>query len=274
MGKAMNGRRVLVTGAGTGIGREIALEFARQGAKVVLHYAHSNEGALSAVREIESGGGQAISLKADLREVEEAKRLASMAVDYLGGIDVLVNNAGITMTLEFEKITPEQFDTLYNVNVKSHFFLIQSVLPYMLQQQKGAIINLSSVHGIRGYIGHSVYAGTKGAIIAYSRELAVELAPHGIRVNVIAPGLIPVENHFKVLGTDDVTSQGKLLPCGFVGTPLDIAKTAVFLSSDDARYIIGQTIVVDGGTTSWMAFNTDYSQIGDLRLGQGYVPGI
>lgn len=271
----MDGKRVLVTGAGTGIGREIALEFARQGAvKVVLHYAHSSEGALSAVREIESNGGQAISLKADLREVEEAKRLATVAVEYLEGIDVLVNNAGITMTLEFEKVTPEQFDTLYNVNVKSQFFLIQSVLPYMLQQQKGAIVNLSSVHGIRGYIGHSVYAGTKGAIIAYSRELAIELAPRGIRVNVIAPGLIPVENHFKVLGTDDVTSQDKLLPCGFVGTPLDIAKTAVFLSSDDARYIIGQTIVVDGGTTSWMAFNTDYAQIGDLRLGQGYVPGI
>ncbi|MEI6901481.1 MAG: SDR family oxidoreductase, partial [Bacteroidota bacterium] len=139
---------------------------------------------------------------------------------------------------------------------------------------KGAIINLSSVHGVSACKGHSVYAGTKGAIIAYTRELAVELAPLGIRINVIAPGAVPVDNHYKAAGDEiDLSGLGDLIPCGFAGTPLDIAKVAIFLASDDARYIIGQTIVVDGGTTSWMSFSEGYKEIG-LRLGKGYVPGL
>jgi NAD(P)-dependent dehydrogenase (short-subunit alcohol dehydrogenase family) len=269
----MKNKKVLVTGSGTGLGREIALEFARHGADVVLHYAHSAEGANSAVEEIRQAGGNAIALKADLRYVDQAIKLASDAIDFLGGLDVLVNNAGITLTLEFEKVTPEQFDTLYNVNVRGPYFIMQTVLPTMIKQGGGAIINLSSVHGIRAYKGHSVYAGTKGAIIAHTRELAVELAPLGIRINAIAPGAVPVENHFKAAGTDDMRGLGKLIPCGFHGKPLDIAKVAVFLASDDARYIVGQTIVVDGGTTSWMSFSEEFRDTG-LRLGKGYVPGI
>ena len=240
---------------------------------VVLHYAQSADGALSAVKEIEMAGGKATAIQADLREVDQAKKLASGAIDFLGGLDVLVNNAGITMTLEFEKVTPQQFDALYNVNVRSPFFIIQTVLPAMIRQGGGAIINLSSVHGIRAYKGHSVYAGTKGAIIAYTRELAVELAPVGIRINAIAPGAVPVENHYKAAGSDDMSGLGKLIPCGFHGKPLDIAKVATFLASDDARYIVGQTIVVDGGTTSWMSFSEEFRDTG-LRLGKGYVPGL
>lgn len=269
----MKNKKVLVTGSGTGLGREIALEFARQGADVVLHYAHSADGANSAVEEIRKSGGKATALKADLRYVDQAIKLASDAIDFLGGLDVLVNNAGITLTLEFEKVTPEQFDTLFNVNVRGPYFIMQTVLPTMIKQGGGAIINLSSVHGIRAYKGHSVYAGTKGAIIAHTRELAVELAPLGIRINAIAPGAVPVENQFKAAGTDDMSGLGKLIPCGFHGKPLDIAKVAVFLSSDDARYIVGQTIVVDGGTTSWMSFSEEFRDTG-LRLGKGYVPGI
>ena len=269
----MKDKKVVVTGAGTGLGRETALEFARQGAVVVLHYSHSDDGAQSAVKEIRQAGGKAMALQADLQQVDQAKKLALDAINFLGGLDVLVNNAGITMTQEFEKVTPEQFDLLYNVNVRGHYFLIQTVLPTMVKQGGGAIINFSSVHGIRAYKGHSVYAGTKGAIIAYTRELAVELAPLGIRINAIAPGAVPVENQFKAAGTDDMSDLGKLIPCGFHGKPLDIAKVAVFLASDDARYIVGQTIVVDGGTTSWMSFSEEFRQTG-LRLGKGYVPGL
>lgn len=269
----MKGKKVLVTGSGTGIGREIALEFARRGADVVLHYAHSADGALSAVEEIRSAGGKAMAIKADLNDVNQAIMLATQAVEFLDGMDVLVNNAGITMTLEFEKVTPEQFEMMYNVNVRAQFFITQTILPAMIKQGGGAIINLSSVHGISACKGHSVYAGTKGAIIAYTRELAVELAPLGIRVNVIAPGAVPVENHQKAAGDMDLSGLGDLIPCGFAGTPLDIAKVAVFLASNDARYIIGQTIVVDGGTTSWMSFSEGYKEIG-LRLGKGYIPGI
>ena len=269
----MSGKKVLVTGSGTGLGREIALEFARQGAAVALHYAHSADGALSAVEEIVSAGGKATAIKADLSDVNQATRLAMEAVEFLGGIDVLINNAGITMTLEFEKVTPEQFDLLYGVNVRGQFFVLQTLLPAMIKQGGGAVINLSSVHGISANKGHSVYAGTKGAIIAYSRELAIELAPLGIRINVIAPGAVPVENHYKAAGDMDLSGLGDLIPCGFAGKPIDIAKVAVFLASDDARYIVGQTIVVDGGTTSWMSFSEGFREIG-LRLGKGYVPGI
>ena len=271
--RKMEGKKVLVTGSGTGLGREIALEFARQGATVVLHYSHSSDGAESAVKEIQSAGGIAKAIKADFSEVDQAIQLTLDAIDFMGGLDVLVNNAGITMTLEFEQVTPKQFDTVYNVNVRAQYFIIQTALPAMAKQGGGAIINLSSVHGIRAYKGHSVYAGTKGAIIAYTRQLAIELAPRGIRINAIAPGAVPVENHFKAAGSDDVSGLGKLIPCGFPGKPLDIAKVAIFLASDDARYIVGQTIVVDGGTTSWMSFSEEFRDTG-LRLGKGYVPGL
>lgn len=273
MSKKMKGKKVLVTGAGTGLGRETALEFAREGAHVVLHYAHSNESANSAVQEIRQLGGIATAIKADLQGAEESIRLAREAVEFLGGMDILVNNAGITMTLEFDKVTPEQFDTLYNVNVRAQFFIMQTIVPVMEATGGGAIINLSSVHGIRACKGHSVYAGTKGAVIAHTRELAIELAPRGIRINAVAPGAVPVENHYKAAKENELAGLGKLIPCGFEGSPLDIAKTIVFLASDDARYIIGQTIVVDGGTTSWMSFSEGFKDTG-LRLGRGYVPGL
>lgn len=269
----MTGKKVLVTGSGTGLGREIALEFGRQGADVVLHYAHSEEGAASAVAQLVREGRRATAIKADLNRVEEATRLADEAIGFLEGVDVLVNNAGISMTLEFEAVIPEQYDIVYNVNVRAQYFILQRVVPVMISQGGGAVINLSSVHGLRACKGHSVYAGTKGAIIASSRELAVELAPRGIRVNVIAPGAVPVENQFKAAGTDDFSGLGNLIPCGFAGTPLDIAKAAVFLASEDARYIVGQTIVIDGGTTSWMSFSEGFHDTG-LRLGKGYVPGL
>ena len=268
----MKDKKVLVTGSGTGLGREIALEFARRGAKTALHYAHSSAGAESAVQEILAFGGQAKAFCADFTDVQQVKRLTNEAIEYLGGIDVLVNNAGATMTLEFEDVTPEQFDTLYSINVRAQFFALQTALPTMLKQGGGAVVNLSSVHGFRACKGHSVYAGTKGAIIAHTRELAVELAPRGIRVNAVAPGAVPVENHFKA-GLGDISEMGKVIPCGFAGTPLDIANVVIFLASDQARYIAGQTIIVDGGTTSWMSFSEGFHETG-LRLGKGYVPGL
>lgn len=269
----MKGKKVLVTGAGTGLGREIALEFAREGATVVLHYSSSFMGAKTAVEEIQNRKGKATAIKADLSDVIQSQYLVKKAIDFMGGIDVLVNNAGITLTLEFEQVTPEQFDKMYNVNVRAQFFITQIAVQTMIKQGTGVIINLSSIHGLRACKGHSVYAGTKGAIISYTRELAVELAPKGIRINSIAPGAVPVENHFKIAGTNDFSGLDESIPCGFSGTPLDIAKIAVFLATDDARYIVGQTIVADGGTISWMSFSQDFKDIG-LRLGQGYLPGL
>ena len=269
----MQGKRVLITGAGTGIGREVALEFAREGAAVALHYAHSADGAESAVAEIEGTGGQAAAFKADFTDVNAVKQLANQGVEFLGGLDVLINNAGITMNLPFEDVTPEQFDTLYNVNIRAQFFLTQATLRQLIESQ-GIVINLTSIHAFEAYPEHSVYAGTKGAIVAYTRELAIELAVKGVRVNAIAPGAVEVENHYKVVPDYDPKANGEMIPCGFEGVPLDIARVAVFLASDDARYIVGQTLIVDGGTTSWMPFNDDFRKRGDVRFGKGYVPGI
>ena len=269
----MQGKRVLITGAGTGIGREVALEFAREGSAVALHYAHSADGAESAVAEIEGTGGQAAAFKADFTDVNAVKQLANQAIEFLGGLDVLINNAGITMNLPFEDVTPEQFDTLYNVNIRAQFFLTQATLRQLIESQ-GIVINLTSIHAFEAYPEHSVYAGTKGAIVAYTRELAIELAVKGVRVNAIAPGAVEVENHYKVVPDYDPKANGEMIPCGFEGVPLDIARVAVFLASDDARYIVGQTLIVDGGTTSWMPFNDDFRKRGDVRFGKGYVPGI
>ncbi len=273
--KRMEGKRVLVTGAGTGIGRGIALEFCRQGADVVFHYSHSRDGAAAAVEEARrEGAAKVTALPADFRQPEGALGLARQALDFLGGVDVLVNNAGITMNLPFEEVTLQQFDTLYSVNIRSMFFLTQAVARRMIGQGGGVVVNVSSVHAFEGYQEHSVYAGTKGAIVAFTRQLAVELAPKGIRVNGVAPGAVEVENHHAVIPNYDAEAMGNLIPAGFVGQPRDIAKVVAFLASDDARYIVGQTIIVDGGTTSWMPFGDGFRKPMGCFFGKGYVPGL
>lgn len=269
----LKGKRALVTGAGTGIGREIALEFARQGADVVFHYSSSPKGAESAAAEAAGLGVRAISAQANFNDVGQVRRLADEALAFLGGVDVLVNNAGITMNLPFDDVTPEQFDTLYHVNVRAQFFLTQRLVG-ALESSRGVVINLTSVHAYEGMREHSVYAGTKGAIVSYTRTLAIELATRGIRVVGIAPGGVWVENTTKVMGQTNPEEHGSNIPCGFVGLPPDIANVAVFLATDDARYILGQTLVVDGGTTAWLPFGEQWKAPINARFGQGYVPGI
>ena len=272
----MKGKRVLVTGAGTGIGRGIALEFARSGAVVALHYSHSAKGADSAVAEIRAAGGTAASFAADFRSRGEVRALARDALAFLGGIDVLVNNAGISLTLPFEDVKDDQFDVLYAVNVAAPFFLTQALLPGLRASRPSAVINISSIHALEGCPEFSAYAGTRGAIVSFTRELAIELAPLGIRVNAIAPGATDVENHRALAPGADLAAAGRQIPVGFLGEPRDIGQAAVFLSSEAARCIVGQTIVVDGGTTSWMPFGEQFRERSNPahRLGQGYVPGM
>jgi NAD(P)-dependent dehydrogenase (short-subunit alcohol dehydrogenase family) len=273
------GKKALVTGSGTGIGREIALEFARQGADVVLHYAHAAAGAESAVAEIQAIGRKAAAFKADFDSVAEVVKLAENAIAFLGQVDCLINNSGITFNRPFGRVTQEQFDRLYHVNVRAQFFLTQRVTEEMLKHGGGAVVNITSIHGVSGAPEHSVYAGSKGAIIAYTRTLGVELAHKGIRVNAIAPGCVPVENYAKVMGAtfDPVATTEwakNAIPVGHVGTPLDIGKLAVFLCSEDAEFIVGQTIVVDGGTTSLMSLISDFRNESTARFGIGYLPGV
>ncbi len=272
------GKRALVTGSGTGIGREIALEFARQGADVVLHYAHSGQGAESAVEEIRSLGRRSTVFPADFNKIEQLSALAKQAIDFLGGIDCLVNNSGITFNKPFLQVTPEQFDVLYHVNVRAQYFLTQYVARDMLGHGGGTVCNLTSIHGLQGAPEHSVYAGTKGAIIAQTRTLGVELAHQGIRLNAIAPGWVTVENYSRAIPGFNAESANESardsVPVARAGTPLDIARLAAFLCSDDAEFIIGQTLVADGGTTALMSLISDFRHESSNRFGTGYIPGI
>ncbi len=247
------GKKALVTGAGTGIGREVALEFARQGADVVLHYAASRPGAESAVAQIKALGRNTCAIQADLGKVEECFRLVDEAHTFLGRLDILVNNAGITEVWDFMNVTPQQFDYLYHVNIRGEFFCAQRAAHYMLQSGGGAIVNLTSVHGFAGMPGHSVYAGTKGAIMAWTREVGIELAAKNIRVNAVAPGWIEVESHYTKYQNYDVNEGGRKIPRGRVGQPIDVARACVYLASDDADFVVGHTMLVDGGTIALMS---------------------
>ena len=274
--KKMQGKRVLVTGSGTGIGRGVALGFAEAGADVVFHYAHSRQGALTAVEEARKMGVKAEAFKADFGsdDVDKIKNMAGDAIDFLGGIDIIINNAGIGMNMPFEKITAEQFDIIYNVNVRAMFFLTQACVTSMIANRSGVIINISSIHAFESLPGFSVYAGTKGAIVSYTRQLAIELAPKGIRVNAIAAGSIEVQSHYKDIPGYDPADIGRTIPVGFEGNPKDIANVAIFLASDEARYIVAQTLVVDGGTISWIPFSEQFREHRPDAIGKGYVPGI
>jgi NAD(P)-dependent dehydrogenase (short-subunit alcohol dehydrogenase family) len=276
--RRFEGKKVLVTGSGTGIGRGIALEFAREGADVALHYAHSDAGAKSAAEEIVAMGRRATVIQASFEDVDEVVRLGAEATAFLGGIDCLVNNSGITFNKPFVKITREQYDTVFNVNIRAQFFLTQHVVQHMLNNGGGAIVNLTSIHGVQGAPEHAVYAATKGAIIAFTRTLGVELAHKGIRVNAIAPGWVMVENHRKIF--PGYTEEGALegarnsVPLGRPGFPKDIARLALFLCSEDAEYIVGQTIIADGGTTALMSLISDFRSESSARCGLGYVAGV
>lgn len=249
--QTLSSKKALITGAGTGIGREVALEFARQGADVVLHYAHSRDGAEAAVIACRDAGVQAAVCQADLGQPDACFALVDWAITTLGGLDILVNNAGVTEKGGFLEVSPTQFDRLYEVNVRGQFFCAQQAVRHMLPRGRGALINLASIHAFGGIPGHAIYAGTKGAICAWTRELAIELAPT-IRVNAVAPGWIDVPRQYLSPGYDPARAKTQV-PSGRAGTPLDVAKACAYLASDDAAYMTGHVLVVDGGSTAWMS---------------------
>jgi glucose 1-dehydrogenase/3-oxoacyl-[acyl-carrier protein] reductase len=274
----LQGKKALVTGSDTGIGREIGLEFARQGADVVFHYVQKESDVAPAIAEVTSMGRRAAAFQADFDSVEQAIALAEQANEFLDGINCLVNNAGVTMNRPFLKVTPEQFDKMFHINFRGQYFVTQKVVEHMLQRGGGVICNMASVHGLQGVPEHSVYAATKGAIVAYTRSLAVELAYRGIRVNAIAPGWVTVENYFKCIPgfTEEMAAEVgyKAIPVARCGAPIDIARLAAFLCSDDASFIIGQTIVADGGTTALMSLVSDFRKESTNTFGKGYIPGV
>jgi NAD(P)-dependent dehydrogenase (short-subunit alcohol dehydrogenase family) len=263
---SLEGKLVLVTGSGIGIGLGIALEAARQGADVALHYASHGQGALEAVAQIEALGRRAIAIQADLREVSECFRLVDEAAAYLGGLDGLVNTAGVTITQDFLETSEDLFNRTFNLNIRGQFFCTQQAVRHMTQRGAaiqagqpdrpwagGSVVNISSVHGSVGCPGHSVYASTKGAINAWSRELAVELTAVHIRVNVLAPGSVEVPHYWDINPSYSRALGNSMVPWGRVGLPADMGYMAVFLLSDASEFLTGQVINMDGGLTAKMA---------------------
>jgi glucose 1-dehydrogenase/3-oxoacyl-[acyl-carrier protein] reductase len=251
----LDGRVALVTGAGIGIGQGVAIELAKRGAQVAVHYSRSRVGAEETIRQIEADGGTCQLLTGDLRQVDECSRVVDETVAAFGGIDILINNSGVTRAKAFLETTEEIYDEQLDLNMKGYFFCAQRAVPVMEERGKGVILNMTSVHGAGGAANHAAYAATKGAVIAFTRSLAIELAPRKIRVVAIGPGLIEVPRYF-----DDpayTSDHGAArVPWGRVGTPWDIAQAAAFLVSDGADFITGETLFVDGGTTARMALQS------------------
>ncbi len=253
---SLAGKKALVTGVDQGgIGQGIALELARQGAAVVCHYPFSDEGAAAAVAQIRAAGGTAGAVQGDFTQSAEiCANVVESAASLLGGLNVLVNNAGLTETRPLSDVTPEHYEKLFAINIRSHIFCTQQALPYMQRNGGGSVINLASIHAHSGVPDYAVYAATKGAVAALTRHLAVELAPQKVRVNAIAPGLIEVPRYHTDIPDYNPAIFEATVPWGRLGEPADIAAVAAFLASDGADFLTGQTIYVDGGATAYMSF--------------------
>ena len=245
----LTGRSALVTGASSGIGAATARTLSELGARVAIGY-HRNVAGAEAVRDsIRADGGLAVAIQADLRRTEEVTRLVASASAELGPIDILVNNAGsLVARRRIHEVTEEHLDEIFALNVKSAVLASQAVAPSMIERGRGTIVNVVSIAGhTGGGPGAGVYASAKAALTAYTKSLAKELAPHGIRVNAVSPGVIDTPFH-EVFSTPEMMRNfAAAIPLGRVGTSQECANVIAFLASDAASYIVGETIEVNGG---------------------------
>ncbi len=244
--KLLENKTALITGASRGIGKGIAIEFARQGAHVAFTYNASAEAAKALEAELEGFGVTARGYQSNAADFDAAQQLVKDVIEDFGGLDILINNAGITKDNLLMRISEEDFDKVIEVNLKSVFNLTKAVLRPMLKQRSGSIINMSSVVGVKGNAGQTNYAASKAGILGFTKSVALELGSRNVRCNAIAPGFIETEMTAK-LDPKTVDSWRDSIPLKRGGTPEDVANACVFLGSDMSAYITGQTLNVDGG---------------------------
>lgn len=245
-GLSLEGRVAVVTGASRGIGRAIALELAHRGAAVVVNYHFSPQAAEEVCREITAQGGKAQAFQADVSDFKQAQDLVKAAIDQFGGLDILVNNAGITRDTLIMMMSEEDWDIVQDTNLKSTFNCSKAAVRHMMRKRYGRIVNITSVSGQMGNPGQTNYSASKAGQIGFTKALAREVAARNITVNAIAAGYIDTEIWSK---TPDEMRQAilNMIPLGRKGLPEEIAYLAAFLASDQAAYITGQVIGVDGG---------------------------
>ncbi|MFB6466606.1 3-oxoacyl-[acyl-carrier-protein] reductase [Cytobacillus sp. Hz8] len=242
----LQGKNALVTGASRGIGREIALELARNGANVVINYAGSEEKANAVVDEVKALGMDAIAIQADVSNADAVGSMVKEAIAKFGSLDILINNAGITKDNLLMRMKEDEWDAVINTNLKGVFLTTKAVTRQMMKQRSGRIINISSIVGVCGNPGQANYVAAKAGVIGLTKTSAKELASRGITVNAVAPGFITTDMTDQ-LNEEVKAEMLKQIPLAHFGEPRDVAQVVIFLASDESRYMTGQTLHVDGG---------------------------
>jgi NAD(P)-dependent dehydrogenase (short-subunit alcohol dehydrogenase family) len=245
----LSGKVALVTGAGSGIGRATAIGLAEAGAVVAINYHRNEAGAEEAKQKIVAAGGRAITIQADVTKSADAQRMVEETVAAFGPVDILVNNAGsLVERLRLLELTEARWDEVIDLNLKSAFLCAQAVAVSMIQRKSGAIVNVASIAGRNGgALGSIHYSTAKGGMIAMTKGLAKELAPHGIRVNAVSPGVIDTPFHEQFSTPEAIRNFVNNIPLGRVGAPEEVARTILFLASEASSYLVGETIEVNGG---------------------------
>lgn len=245
----LTGKVAIVTGASSGIGHATALSLANCGAAVAVNY-HNNEiGAELLRKQIVANGGKAVAIQADVTVASDVESLVKRTVEEFGTVDILVNNAGsLIERLRLLEMSEERWDQVVDLNLKSAFLCCKAVAPLMMERKTGAIINLSSIAGRNGgALGSLHYSSAKGGLISFTKGLAKELAPFGIRVNAVSPGVIDTPYHEQFSSPEMMKNYVNAIPLGRVGNSDDVAKVIAFLASDASGYLVGETIEVNGG---------------------------